>query len=132
MIECSACGKQLGHLYASYINMSKQLIRDTSSVDGNYDALIDLIKENTDKYNYVGGNITEFLTIYYTWAKDHPSHDLFQPSNLVARALLAINDLTPDQLPFGYQGLDGQRNPYDARTCCMTSFQCTPVSNATF
>lgn len=132
MIECSSCGNQLGHLYNPYFILSKQLLRDTTSAEGSYDAVVDLITNNKDKYTYEDGNISDFLITYYTWAKDHTDLDLFKPSNLVARALLAVRDLTSDQLPFGKPGQDGQRNPYDARTCCMCAFQCTPISDAVF
>lgn len=132
MIECSSCGNHLGHLMQDYLNMSKQLMRDIVSADNEYETLLDLLQDNKDKYEYEDGNISEFLTTYYTWAKDHVELDLFNPSNLVARALLAMRPLDASHLPFGQLGPDGQRNSYEARICCMTAFQCTPLSDATF
>jgi DNA-directed RNA polymerase subunit N (RpoN/RPB10) len=132
MIECSSCGNQLGHLFVPYLNMSKQLLRDTVSADRDYDSIIDALTDNKSKYEYDDGDASAFLITYYTWAKDHRDQDVFQPSNLVARALLEIKTLDNARLPFGRPGSDGQRNAYDARTCCLREFQCTPLSDATF
>jgi len=122
MIECSTCGNCLGHLYGDYVRMSIQLCRDIST---------DKIPEPKDKaYIYGDGDsIAPFLNTYYKWLEENPKYkDIYEPQNIVARALLRLRELKPEHLPFGKAAADGQRNQYEAALCCLRMFQLDPSS----
>jgi hypothetical protein len=122
MIECSTCGNCLGHLYRDYVRLAIQLSRDLAS---------DVIPEPKDKrYTYGDGDsIAPFLHTYYTWVEQNPKYkDIYEPQNVVARAMLRLRELKPEHLPFGKPAADGQRNQYEAALCCLRMLQLDPSS----
>ena len=123
MTDCSACGRHVGHIYEPYYTLTERLLRMLST-SANIADFADSL--NDRDFTYDGHSIGPFLRVYYTWAAKNPGKALFEPANVVARALLRIRELEEGQLPFGSKAADGQRNAYDAPICCLRMFQCDP------
>ena len=120
MIECSSCGQQLGHLYEDYYELTIKLERELKNgkIDGSY------------KTRH-GDDLSMFLKTYYDWATDNAEKAVFQPANIIARALLRIKELDTKDLPFGMKTeLDGQRDVHEVRVCCLRMFQCDPSAQS--
>jgi hypothetical protein len=123
MTDCSACNRHVGHLYEPYYTLTERLLR-LLSTSTSIAEFAESIRDGD--FTYDGHNIAQFLRVYYTWAAKNPAKALFEPANVVARALLSIRELKEAHLPFGSKAADGQRNAYDAPICCLRMFQCDP------
>jgi hypothetical protein len=123
MTDCSACNRHVAHLYDAYYVLTERLLRALST----YPSIADFAASIRDgDFTYEEHNITSFLRVYYGWAAKNQAKALFEPANVVARALLRIRELEEGHLPFGSKAADGQRNAYDASICCLRMFQCDP------
>ena len=127
MADCSACNRHVGHLYDAYYSLTERLLRalsTTASIAEFAESISD--RQFTYEEHDITHDITAFLRTYYTWAATQPDKHMFEPANVVARALLRIRELDASHLPFGSKAADGQRNAYDAPICCLRMFQCDP------
>ena len=123
MTDCSACNRHVAHLYEAYYTLTERLLRRLSTSP----SIADFAASIRDgDFTYDGHNIASFLQVYYGWAAKNEALALFEPANVVARALLRIRELEESHLPFGSKAADGQRNAYDAPICCLRMFQCDP------
>jgi DNA-directed RNA polymerase subunit N (RpoN/RPB10) len=120
MIECSSCGQCIGHLFEDYYDLSKNLIDE-------------LAYREVPSGTYItsmGDDISKFIHTYYTWynnIEDKSGVLKYSPKNIVARALLRLQDLTEDSLPFGSdREPDMQLSPYNTRICCLRMFMSDP------
>jgi len=133
MIECSSCGKIIGHLYHDYYELSLKTSRILKSLTDKeddlstvYKALADQIDGNSD-FKYGDGNsLSEYLSTYYEWLSENLEHDYFTPHNIVARGLLRLRDLKPEHLPINKLAEDNQRNHFEASTCCLRMLHSDP------
>ncbi len=121
MIECSSCGQCLGHLYDDFYDLSKKLLDElqtSSDVPTGFYITRD------------GDDIGPFLTTYYEWYSKHRNDKdviVYRPETIIARALLRIQELSEDFLPFGsHREEDNQLSPFEARACCLRMFQTDP------
>lgn len=119
MIECSTCGKAIGHLYGAYYRIAQYLI--------------EVLAENRQvdpaapEYTYGTGNtLGPYLATYYGWLADQHQTDFYEPANVVARGLLRIRELQREHLPFGRANPDGQRNQFEASICCLRMLHSDP------
>lgn len=139
MLECSSCGKYIGHLMKDYYDMTILLVNDLERHEG---------KPRLDG-NYVtseGRDIKPYLRTYYDWANDSRNYgDAFvtvvgpggrpvtqpyrAPNAVIARALLSIKPLSLDDLPYGVEE-DGQRSMFEERYCCQRMFLTDPTFTA--
>lgn len=122
MIECSTCGRCIGHMYEDYYNLGhvlSEIIAGKTSGD-----LAD--EDHSDVMQTDGKNLwTYFLQPYFQYLKTHPDEDVpsFTPYNLVARALLRIHPWKPTDLPF-WQPVNGHHDMRNPKYCCMRMFTC--------
>ena len=119
MMECSACGNHVGHMYDDYYELSKRLYDDIASSDDGFPKLegIYLTKRNRD--------LKPFLQTYYNWLKKQDGLEYYEPANVIARALLSVIPLTETALPYSKEP-DNQLGVFEARMCCMRMFQADP------
>lgn len=120
MLECGNCGQHLGHIYEDYYTLSKQLtdeLKDGGVPSGTYVATS-------------GDDVSAFINTYYLWFKgEHEGPiPIHEPENIVARALLRIKELDPEELPFGSsREADGQLSIFEPRICCLRMLQTDPM-----
>jgi hypothetical protein len=119
MPECSSCGRFLGHLYDDHVELTKKLT-------------LNIENDSVENDQYVGQvsgvDITDFISVYYTWLEKQTVKPEFTPLNIVSRAFLSLRPLTEAELPFGTsREEDGQRSVFDHPLCCLRMFQGNPV-----
>jgi hypothetical protein len=123
MPECSSCGRFLGHLYDDHIELTKKLQKDLDESGGPRGYYVGQVS---------GEEITDFVHTYYRWRnvwdQTHPDFPVFNPLNIVSRALIAIKPLEETDLPFGTaREMDGQRTVFEHSICCLRMFQGNPL-----
>jgi len=125
MIECTACGKIMGHLYNDYYAACLILENHHDDLITN-ESIPDLSTEFSTAMNN-GTNIWDkYLKIFYETLHTLPSEDkeneikLFTPKSLVCNALLYHRNLTPDDLPLH----KNTRAQGCVRYCCLRMLQC--------
>jgi DNA-directed RNA polymerase subunit N (RpoN/RPB10) len=123
MIECSSCGQCIGHLFEDYYDLSKRLI----------DELKDNEIPNSDyTVTSTSDDIRPFLKTYYIWYSNLTDDEklnvpVHSPANVVARALLRLEELKTSDLPFGSaREDDNQISAFEARICCLRMFMSDP------
>jgi len=127
MPACSACGKQLRHLYEDHADLTKQLDTELGERP-NFRAT----KVPTGYYlgKISGIDLTDFIKTYYTWElklEQDTDENTFEPNNIISRGLLRLQELTEDMLPFGTQREpDNQISLLTESLCCLRMFQCDP------
>jgi len=118
MIECSSCGRCVGHLYDDYYQLSIKLTRLLEKNNAETLATADYSVEFTTPNS--GDNWNEFLKPYFQNEGLHPD---YSPENLVARSLLRLRPRTAEDFPLGKK-TNGQRSPFEAKICCLRMFLC--------
>ena len=130
IIECTACGRQLGHMYDTYYDhvqklkvVHNDLLTGALSVDSVNDTEY-TVKDLNDR-NYW----TFFYKVYYLWMQ-RPEHaefrDMYAVEAIVAQALLAWRELTNEDLD--YEDPEKGKIPLNpsgsdaARYCCLKNF----------
>ena len=128
MIECSSCGKVLGHLYEDYYNLGALLER----LSQENDALSLANSDHTEDFRTPNShdNWNEFIKPYFRWLVEHPDdRDMYTPHNIVARSLLRPYGEV-SRMPINLRVL-GKPLLTDARYCCLRMFM-TDNSRATY
>lgn len=120
MIECSSCGKIVGHLYHDYYNallvlesIHDKLVNGSMSLSA-AQAMFDGLEN---------GNLWEkYLGKYYDYVQKHSEfdHTLFAPKSLICHALLFHRKLEDSDLPLN----EHSRDPGCVKYCCMRMLQC--------
>ena len=122
MIECSSCGKQVGHLYEDYQQFTRNLLKDIEQ-NGMPPAL-------NDDYVTTGEeeprDIKPYLETYYNWCAANGATP-FNANNIIIRALLGLVPLEDSAIPYSIEE-DGQRGYYEVKICCMTMLMTDPSS----
>lgn len=129
MIECSSCGRVLGHLYEEYYAQGMFLA-------GLVENLITIEEYQQfaakDYSGELGEGWTNFLQPYFKWLSELPAEEfsehvkyMFTPHNLVARALLHPHSLGPRKsFPINIRDKNGQYLLTETKYCCLRMFKC--------
>ena len=124
MIECSSCGKYVGHLFDQYYNAILVLEDKHQGIlngEGNLDT--------EDPYD-LGGIWTNYIRVYYKFMlgkKESLSEEqykrlanLYSVRALIQKALLFHRPLTDDDLPLN----EHERDTGCVRACCKRALAC--------